>query len=39
MVSLAGVGRGDTVVEIGAGHGDLTRALCEKAGAVFFRGA
>jgi len=35
MVSLAQVGRDDVVVEIGAGHGDLTKALVEKAGHVF----
>ncbi|MBP6940602.1 MAG: ribosomal RNA small subunit methyltransferase A [Syntrophorhabdaceae bacterium] len=35
MVSLAQVGRDDVVVEIGAGHGDLTKALVEKAGQVF----
>lgn len=27
MVSLAGIAKGDTVVEIGAGQGDLTRAI------------
>ena len=35
MVRASGVGPGDTVVEIGAGHGDLTRSLCEKAGFVY----
>ncbi|HOE16133.1 MAG TPA: 16S rRNA (adenine(1518)-N(6)/adenine(1519)-N(6))-dimethyltransferase RsmA [Syntrophorhabdaceae bacterium] len=35
MVSLAQVERGDVVVEIGAGHGDLTKALAEKAGRVY----
>jgi 16S rRNA (adenine1518-N6/adenine1519-N6)-dimethyltransferase len=35
MVRLARVGRDDVVVEIGAGHGDLTKALVEKAGHVF----
>jgi 16S rRNA (adenine1518-N6/adenine1519-N6)-dimethyltransferase len=35
MVRLAQVGRDDVVVEIGAGHGDLTRALVEKAGHVY----
>jgi 16S rRNA (adenine1518-N6/adenine1519-N6)-dimethyltransferase len=35
MVRLAQVGRDDIVVEIGAGHGDLTKALAEKAGHVY----
>ncbi|HNS15342.1 MAG TPA: 16S rRNA (adenine(1518)-N(6)/adenine(1519)-N(6))-dimethyltransferase RsmA [Syntrophorhabdaceae bacterium] len=35
MVSLAQVGKDDVVVEIGAGHGDLTKALVEKAGHVY----
>ena len=35
MVKASGVGPADTVVEVGAGHGDLTRALCEKAGQVY----
>ena len=35
MVKASGVGPGDTVVEVGAGHGDLTRPLCEKAGRVY----
>jgi 16S rRNA (adenine1518-N6/adenine1519-N6)-dimethyltransferase len=34
MVELAGVTQNDVVVEIGTGHGDLTRAICEKAGFV-----
>jgi len=34
MVRATGVDRGDTVVEIGAGHGHLTRSLCERAGLV-----
>jgi 16S rRNA (adenine1518-N6/adenine1519-N6)-dimethyltransferase len=35
MVKASGVGPTDTVVEVGAGHGDLTRSLCEKAGYVY----
>lgn len=35
MVSLASITENDVVVEIGAGHGDFTRAICEKAGTVF----
>ena len=35
MVKAAGVDAGDTVVEVGAGHGHLTRSLCEKAGLVY----
>ncbi len=35
MVKATGVDRTDTVVEVGAGHGDLTRAICEKAGRVY----
>jgi len=35
MVRLSQVGKDDVVVEIGAGHGDLTRALVEKAGYVY----
>jgi 16S rRNA (adenine1518-N6/adenine1519-N6)-dimethyltransferase len=35
MVRASGVGPTDTVVEVGAGHGDLTRSLCEKAGQVY----
>jgi 16S rRNA (adenine1518-N6/adenine1519-N6)-dimethyltransferase len=35
LVRAAGVDSSDTVVEIGAGHGDLTRSLCEKAGFVY----
>ncbi|MBA4390563.1 MAG: ribosomal RNA small subunit methyltransferase A [Syntrophus sp. (in: bacteria)] len=35
MVALANVTEDDVVVEIGAGHGDFTRAICERAGAVF----
>jgi len=34
MVQLADVTRDDTVVEIGTGHGDLTRAICDCAGFV-----
>jgi 16S rRNA (adenine1518-N6/adenine1519-N6)-dimethyltransferase len=34
MVRLAGVGKEDTVVEIGPGHGDLTRCIAEAAGMV-----
>lgn len=34
MVELADVTGEDLVVEIGTGHGDLTRAICEKAGFV-----
>jgi 16S rRNA A1518/A1519 N6-dimethyltransferase RsmA/KsgA/DIM1 with predicted DNA glycosylase/AP lyase activity len=34
MVQLADVTKDDTVVEIGTGHGDLTRAICERAGFV-----
>lgn len=34
MVRMAGITRDDTVVEIGAGHGDLTRALAMHAGFV-----
>ena len=35
MVRAAGIGSADVVVEVGAGHGDLTRSLCEKAGLVY----
>jgi 16S rRNA (adenine1518-N6/adenine1519-N6)-dimethyltransferase len=35
MVRLADVTEDDMVIEIGAGHGDLTRAICEKAGSVY----
>lgn len=35
MVDLAGITKEDIVVEIGAGQGDFTRAICEKAGKVF----
>ena len=35
MVELAGVPHNDVVLEIGTGHGDLTRAICEKAGRVY----
>lgn len=35
MVELAGVTHNDVVLEIGTGHGDLTRAICEKAGRVY----
>ena len=35
MVRTAGITQSDTVVEVGAGHGDLTRSLCEKAGRVY----
>ena len=34
MVRLAGVGREDTVIEIGPGHGDLTRCIAEAARSV-----
>ncbi len=34
MVSLAGITAGDTVVEIGAGRGDLTRAIASAAARV-----
>ena len=34
MVRLSGVGAGDTVVEIGPGHGDLTRCIADVAGFV-----
>jgi 16S rRNA (adenine1518-N6/adenine1519-N6)-dimethyltransferase len=34
MVSLAGIGAGDTVLEIGAGRGDLTRAIASCAARV-----
>lgn len=34
MVELAGVTKEDLVVEVGTGHGDLTTAICEKAGLV-----
>ena len=34
LVALADITRDDVVVEIGAGHGDLTRAICERAGFV-----
>ncbi len=35
MVNLAGVGRDDTVVEIGPGQGDLTRSIAARAGLVY----
>jgi 16S rRNA (adenine1518-N6/adenine1519-N6)-dimethyltransferase len=35
MVQSADVTKDDIVVEIGAGHGDLTRAICKAAGPVF----
>ncbi|HVN95475.1 MAG TPA: 16S rRNA (adenine(1518)-N(6)/adenine(1519)-N(6))-dimethyltransferase RsmA [Syntrophorhabdaceae bacterium] len=35
MVRLADIAEDDVVVEIGAGQGDFTRAICEKAGKVF----
>ena len=35
MVRLAGIGEDDTVAEIGAGHGDLTRALIPRAHFVY----
>jgi 16S rRNA (adenine1518-N6/adenine1519-N6)-dimethyltransferase len=35
MVQSAGVTKDDIVVEIGAGHGDLTRAICDAAGRVY----
>ena len=34
MVQLTGVTKEDVVVEIGTGHGDLTKAICEMAGFV-----
>ncbi len=34
MVAAAGIGKGDTVLEIGAGRGHLTRELAGKAGKV-----
>ena len=34
MVRLTGVGKEDGVVEIGPGHGDLTRCIAERAGFV-----
>lgn len=35
MVRLSRIDKDDVVVEIGAGHGDLTRCLIEKAGFVY----
>jgi 16S rRNA (adenine1518-N6/adenine1519-N6)-dimethyltransferase len=35
MAKLSGIGKDDTVVEIGAGQGDFTRSLAERAGHVF----
>ncbi len=35
MVRLAGIGSSDTVVEIGAGKGDLTRCIASRAHAVY----
>jgi 16S rRNA (adenine1518-N6/adenine1519-N6)-dimethyltransferase len=35
MVQSAGVTKDDLVVEIGAGHGDLTRAICNAADRVY----
>mgnify|MGYP001178165338 FL=1 len=35
MVRLSGIGGDDVIVEIGAGHGDLTGCLCEAAGIVY----
>jgi len=35
MVQFADVTRDDVVVEIGAGHGDLTGAICKAAGRVY----
>jgi 16S rRNA (adenine1518-N6/adenine1519-N6)-dimethyltransferase len=35
MVEIAGVADRDLVVEVGAGHGGLTKLLAERAGAVF----
>jgi len=35
IVRLSGIGKEDTVVEIGPGQGDLTRCLAEKAGFVY----
>jgi 16S rRNA (adenine1518-N6/adenine1519-N6)-dimethyltransferase len=35
IVRLSGVNKDDVVVEIGPGHGDLTRCIAEKAGFVY----
>jgi 16S rRNA (adenine1518-N6/adenine1519-N6)-dimethyltransferase len=35
MVKVTNIDRSDTVIEVGAGHGDLTRAICRKAGHVY----
>jgi 16S rRNA (adenine1518-N6/adenine1519-N6)-dimethyltransferase len=35
MVRLAGINADDVVVEIGPGHGDLTRAIAPEAGSVY----
>ncbi len=35
MVRLAGIEQGETVVEIGPGHGDLTRCIAEQAQQVY----
>jgi len=35
MVRLSGINADDVVVEIGPGHGDLTRAIAPEAGAVY----
>ena len=35
MVELAEITKEDVVVEIGTGHGDLTRAICERADFVY----
>jgi len=35
MVKLSEISKDDTILEIGAGQGDLTRYLCDKAGNVF----
>ncbi|MCX5804163.1 MAG: 16S rRNA (adenine(1518)-N(6)/adenine(1519)-N(6))-dimethyltransferase RsmA [Proteobacteria bacterium] len=35
MVKMSRIGEEDVVVEVGAGHGDLTRCLIEKAGYVY----
>jgi len=35
IVRLSGINKGDVVVEIGPGHGDLTKCIAEKAGFVY----
>jgi 16S rRNA (adenine1518-N6/adenine1519-N6)-dimethyltransferase len=35
MVRATNIDTTDTVVEVGAGHGDLTQAICKKAGSVY----